>query len=605
MSFFLNQKDKQENSPGYKNIKDQYIQLLHQFIKSQIIQLLHQILIKMGICASQRSIKQQQQRQQLKIVLPNQFQQEKIQEPQIVIQSIKEQSAQNSQQSIHSMRSIHSPGMISEDKQQLQNYNLSKKCQRAIGAKIKKSPSQRSLSSRSLSNCSQPLRGTVLQGVQFFSTNASKKYSFIHKKELQMNKELSFVQNNKTGKKVHLEILQKEEEESIKFIYWLKSNQLEHENILKNLEVHQDNTSYQLIYEYFDGCQLSRLPSSVDISEKDLVNIADQMFSVLAYLKNQQMIHGNMTINSWEYQFQSEQVIIKLIDIKPISISVKCVDDIEVLEFTPPDVLYKDEIQETRDLWAVMMIIYTLGKGEVPYKIPPKLYNDIPSVKQFILNYQFDVDQDLKKWSPEFRYFVSSLIGQKNKKKKKTFEQLQNSEWLNKYRQVEIPIQERLLLNMLNQKESCELQQAILEIMIQELEQETALQLQKLFGEFDLDLDMKLNKDELIKMFQKYTKLRDLEFNINKIFIDHQIKSEFMEQFTFLSLGAPREQLVNRMNLETTFNLLSNNKAEIRATNITKYLNVINDDLEGQFNELAVEQKLTLEQFISVMELLK
>lgn len=53
-----------------------------------------------------------------------------------------------------------------------------------------------------------------------------------------------------------------------------------------------------------------------------------------------------------------------------------------------------------------------------------------------------------------------------------------------------------------------------------------------------------------------------------------------MAQFTFLSLAAPKESLLTKTNLETTFNLLSNNKTEIRAANITKYLNLINEDLE-------------------------
>lgn len=37
---------------------------------------------------------------------------------------------------------------------------------------------------------------------------------------------------------------------------------------------------------------------------------------------------------------------------------------------------------------------------------------------------------------------------------------------------------------------------------------------------------------------------------------------------------------------------MSNNKAELRAANITKYLNLINEDLETQFNELASEKKV-------------
>ncbi|CAD8206162.1 unnamed protein product [Paramecium pentaurelia] len=557
----------------------------------------------MGICTSQSSKKQQQQKQQLKIVLPNKLSRESPPEPQNLNQSKREQSPQNSQPSQHSQRSIHTPGIISENQRQsVQSHGLNKKCQ-ILTVKNQRSSSMRSLSQRSLSNCSSPLRGSVIQGVQFYSTNASKKYSFMHNKEMQMNSELSFVQNNKTGKKARLEILSKAEEESIKFIYWLKSNQLDHQNILKNLEVHQDNTSYQLIYEFFDGCKLSRLPSTIDITEKILANIADQLFSVLAYLKTQQMVHGNINIHSWEYQFQSDQVIIKLIDLKPIS--VKRVDEFDILLYTPPDALYKDEYTANRDLWAVMMILYSLGKGDVPYKIPHKLQGDIPAVKQFILHYQFNLEQDLKKWSEDFRYFIESVIGEKNKRRRKTYEELKDNQWMKKYREEEISIQERLLSNIMNQKESCELQQTILEIMVQELEQETAIQLQKLFSEFDLDLDMKLTKEELIKMFQKYTKFTDLEFRINQLFIDHQIKSEFMAQFTFLSLAAPKELLLTKANLETTFNLLSNNKAELRAANITKYLNLINEDLETQFNELASEKKLTLEQFISVMELVK
>lgn len=60
-----------------------------------------------------------------------------------------------------------------------------------------------------------------------------------------------------------------------------------------------------------------------------------------------------------------------MIDLK--SISVKKVDEYDILLFTPPDALYKDEYSSNRDLWAVMMILYSLGKGELPYKIPHKL----------------------------------------------------------------------------------------------------------------------------------------------------------------------------------------------------------------------------------------
>lgn len=39
-----------------------------------------------------------------------------------------------------------------------------------------------------------------------------------------MQPDLTFVENNKTGKRARFELLDKANESSIKYIYWLKSN---------------------------------------------------------------------------------------------------------------------------------------------------------------------------------------------------------------------------------------------------------------------------------------------------------------------------------------------------------------------------------------------
>ncbi|CAD8070444.1 unnamed protein product [Paramecium primaurelia] len=561
----------------------------------------------MGICSSQSgsNSKIPRQKQQLKIILPNKSIEEPKPDIQVQNQLNREASAQNTPPNQNSQYSIHSPVNGVEDKRKsVLSYNLSKqgeKPQKQMSSRNIRSGSQRSLNIPGSPQSAQ--RGSIQAGVQFFSTNASKKYSFLYNKECQRNPDLSFIQGNKNGMKARLELISKEEQDSIKYIYWLKSNQLDHQHILKNLEVHQDNNAYQLVLEYFDGWKLSRLLNSEDLTEIVLANIAEQMFQVLSYLKNLQLNHGNLTINSWEYYFKSGQVYIKLVDVKPIS--TKKIEDIDIIYYTPPEFLYHEEFKPERDFWAVMLILYTLGKGSLPYKFPPKYINDVPSAKQLILHTIFDVESDIKKFSKDFQILLQSVIGEKNSKKRKTLEELQVSKWIVDQKYTEIPLQERLLMNMLNQKESCILQQAILEIMIQEFEQETALQLQKLFSEFDSDMDTIIKKDELIKMFEKYTKLKDLENLIDQIFAIHSIKQEQMAQFTFLSLAAPRDQLLTKTNLETMFYLLSNNKSEIRANNVTKYLNVINEELEAQFDELAPEKKLNLDQFIKVMELLK
>ncbi|CAD8127229.1 unnamed protein product [Paramecium sonneborni] len=561
----------------------------------------------MGICTSQSSSnsKNQRQKQQLKIILPNKSLEEPKHEIQVQNLTNREPSVQNTPANQNSQQSINSPVNGVEDKRKsVLSHGHTKqgdKTQKIMSSRNIRSGSQRSFNIPGSPSSAQ--RGSIQVGVQFFSTNASKKYSFLHNKESQRNPELSFIQGNKNGKKARLELISKEEQDSIKYIYWLKSNQLDHKHILKNLEVHQDNNSYQLILEYYDGWKLSRLQNSEDLTELILANIAEQMFQVLSYLKTLQLVHGNLTINSWEYYFLSGQVFIKLVDIK--SISTKKLDDLEVVYYTPPELLYHEEFKSERDFWAVMMILYTLGKGSLPFKFPPKFIHDVPSCKQLILHTTFNVESDIKKFSKEFQSFLIAVVEEKNPKKRKTLEEQKESKWIIDKKYQEVPLQERLLINILNQKDSCLLQQAILEIMIQEFEQETALQLQKLFSEFDEDMDTILKKDELIKMFEKYTKLKDLENKVDQIFVSHSLKEEQMAQFTFLSLAAPRDQLLTNTNLEAVFNLLSNNKSEIRANNITKYLNVINEELEEQFNELAPEKKLNLDQFVRMMELLR
>ena len=64
-----------------------------------------------------------------------------------------------------------------------------------------------------------------------------------------------------------------------------------------------------------------------------------------------------------------------MVDIKPIS--TKKVEEIDIIYYTPPELLYHEEFKSERDFWAVMITLYTLGKGTLPYKF----VNDVSSAK--------------------------------------------------------------------------------------------------------------------------------------------------------------------------------------------------------------------------------
>lgn len=46
-----------------------------------------------------------------------------------------------------------------------------------------------------------------------------------------------------------------------------------------------------------------------------------------------------------------------------------------------PEQMYKEELTAERDLWAVMMTIYILALGGLPFRIPPQFANYLPGLK--------------------------------------------------------------------------------------------------------------------------------------------------------------------------------------------------------------------------------
>jgi hypothetical protein len=72
-------------------------------------------------------------------------------------------------------------------------------------------------------------------------------------------------------------------------------------------------------------------------------------------------------------------IIIKLIDIK--SISIRSTNELETCIYTPPDLVYNSQFTHDRDLWAVMICLFMLGKGGNPYAIPDRFKNDATAVK--------------------------------------------------------------------------------------------------------------------------------------------------------------------------------------------------------------------------------
>ncbi|CAD8093419.1 unnamed protein product [Paramecium primaurelia] len=89
--------------------------------------------------------------------------------------------------------------------------------------------------------------------------------------------------------------LLKVDKESLEYLKWISKAQLDHPNLYFILEIYQDQNSYQVIYEFFDGKSLLELVSEDNRLPLVQINlIMRQIISIISYLHSLNLIHGKI-----------------------------------------------------------------------------------------------------------------------------------------------------------------------------------------------------------------------------------------------------------------------------------------------------------------------
>ncbi|CAD8192151.1 unnamed protein product [Paramecium octaurelia] len=424
---------------------------------------------------------------------------------------------------------------------------------------------------------------------------AFKKYSLIRKK--QGNHSISIISNNKTGKIMQLETFRKDDPECTNYIEWLMRNKIDHPNIIRVSEIFQDNKYYQVVSEHFEDNDLSELiADGSKLSKPQVSQVVNQMLQAIHYLHEQQIYHGAITINSFSYQKKLDGIIVKLSNLKGAIIKVE--DDMEVLKYTSPECIYHPQQTEARDAWAIALIGLTLKKGGLPYQLPQQLTQE--KIRMLVKNNTFKFEH---KKDQAFKEFLSSSLN-KNPLKRIKIEQLLNLPFITRYQQKQKSEQEILLNNLLEAKPSCLLQQLILGFFVQEFNWEEYLQIQKLFLEGDVDMDGLMSKAELVKLFNKYMTIENIEERIDNLYKELELEDEINSNL-FLALTATRKDVLSTSNIEICFEIFSLNSSEINLKGLKKYLNSDIDEIKVELTRLTENQNsLNFQQFSKILELM-
>ncbi|CAD8192150.1 unnamed protein product [Paramecium octaurelia] len=430
--------------------------------------------------------------------------------------------------------------------------------------------------------------------------SASKKYTLIGQHSA--NYQISILQNNKTGKLVQMENFQKSNPDNEKYISWLQKVALDHPNILRIVEIFQDRMNYQVVSEHFHGNHLSDLIIGQAKVSKSLVSqIYEQIISVMQYLHSKNLVHGNLTLKSFEYiQGSNGGLIVKLVNVKGIIIREE--NNLEIIKLLPPECLYHQNLfTKERDIWMVGLLGYTLKKGQLPYDFS---HNTTQSfLISIIKDHKFNFS---KKKDLIFKDFLEATLA-KNPEHRVDFETLLKHQFLKIHRIKKISQQEILFTNFLSNKPCCTIQQLLLGYFGQEFNWEEYIAIQKLFSEGDTNMDGLLSKQELIKLFSNYKSTEDVENKINEIFQQLEVDPQEggIDSTQFMSLALSRSTLLTQQNIETCFQIFSYNKQEIQLKGLKRHLQCETADIKSEFSQITDDlNTLNWQQFESIMRLL-
>ncbi|CAD8084124.1 unnamed protein product [Paramecium sonneborni] len=427
------------------------------------------------------------------------------------------------------------------------------------------------------SNCPQQL-------LKLNKVAISQHYSVIYEKVPSkiLNANQSFVQNNLNGKIRIVETLPKSVPEHSEYINQLLTRNLNHPNLIKIFDIYEDLDTYKIIFENYTGGILYMKNDGIGMLEDIVGTIIKQIIDVIYYLHQHKLTHGNLQLNSFALNDESDQQTIKLIDIK--SIFVKEPITIQNAPYIAPEGFREQHIKgKQRDVWSIGIIAHFLLTGFLPYKgsSVQKIQADVKRGILDMSSLQFD------KISAEAKEFLSNILVV-NPSNRMELSNLTKTNWMIKQKKKFENKIKTDLQNMRKLKKLSFLQYCILQYMSTQYLSEQSSSLFQAFNDIDTNKDGKITKYELMNAYQKlYENYEDAFQVVNEIFsrVDQDGNGEIEIQEYILAL-TDKKSLLTENNLKDTFRMLSNRKGNITITSLLQQFNIQEELIESEFSKL-------------------
>lgn len=305
-----------------------------------------------------------------------------------------------------------------------------------------------------------------------------------------------------------------------------------HPGILGFSDFFEDSCSYYLVMDYISGGDLyCKLEKQGKFSEKAAAKVMMQVFSALAYMHSNNIVHRDLKLENVLIEEHEGQMLVKLIDFDTAT-TLKKGEKIKgksgTIYYMAPEVI-NGSYTEKCDIWSAGVILYSLLTQNFPFggDSDKAIMHNIVSGKM-----DYSILQQHKA-SSELLQFLKSLLNA-NPEKRLSASEAFNHPWILKHCKVPKPL---ILANTQDKTFKNSLKQALKLWAIKNVVPAKNLSLyHMMFVNIDTNFDGVLSKEELVRYFgqgesariEKIIEIAD--WNSNGVLEYYEFLSAFVDE---------------------------------------------------------------------------
>ncbi|KAK6589771.1 calmodulin-domain kinase 1 [Cryptosporidium xiaoi] len=384
---------------------------------------------------------------------------------------------------------------------------------------------------------------------------------------------------------------------------------LDHPNIMKLFEILEDSTSFYIVGELYTGGELfDEIIKRKRFSEQDAARIISQVFSGITYMHKNNVVHRDLKPENILLESKERDCDIKIIDFGLSTFfqqNTKMKDRIGTAYYIAPEVL-RGTYDEKCDIWSAGVILYILLSGTPPF-YGKNEYDILKRVETG--KYAFDLPQ-WRSVSDDAKDLIRKMLTFHPSMRISATQCLEHP-WIQKYSSEittikDLPSLESAMTNIRQFQAEKKLAQAALLYMASKLTTiDETKQLTEIFRKLDSNNDGMLDRDELIRGYHEFMRLKGVDSNSlvqnGDTTIEEQIDdlmplldmdgSGSIEYSEFIASAIDRTILLSKERMERAFKMFDKDgSGKISTKELFKLFSQADNTIKMEELEAIIEQ---------------